>query len=614
MGTHRYVLCLLVGMLLTTLNPSLAVFVNIDCGSNASYTDELSLEWTSDAGYIQNGEPKEVSFILIPPYVSGTVMSTLRAFPTLRKNCYTINVDKGEKVLVRTSFFYGNYDCKNSPPTFELQFDGNFWATVNTSSLNYIYEAIYVTKANTTSICLAQTLRGQIPFISALELRSLDSSMYRHVDPNHALFLAHRANSGTNTTVRYPSDVYDRIWEAETSFLYSDDVKSEAVSIDLSKAEDRPPPAVLQDAIVGTIWGMFARTIIYLRIEDLPDKSIPVYITAYFSDVAQLNATDKRSIDIYIDDVLYSRQINIPFGSVSVSYITNTTANSNTSISIRGSADSTLPPLINAYEVYSISNALTDGTNGDDVKGLAELQKTFVMLQKWSGDPCLPSAFSWEWLKCNNDASPRVTELNLSSFGLLGKLSDLSSLIALETIDLSNNKLDGPIPSFFGSLPNLKLLNLADNRFSGTIPRSLSSNRNLKLIVTGNCLSGMSCGPEALEPPSKAPAPIHEAPPSKNASDGGQPPNAIPPSNHEQPPMKTPISHGGLPPKAISPSNYVQPPMTTPISHGGLPPNGASPSNSPQPQTIGGTGSRKKPLAMPIIFPVSLLLLLLRNF
>ncbi|KAI4352052.1 hypothetical protein L6164_006338 [Bauhinia variegata] len=510
MASHHNVLYLLVGILLliSIINPSIAVFVNIDCGSKASYTDEFSLEWTSDDGFVQNGESEEVFFILIPPYVSGPVMTTLRAFPTLRKNCYTINVDKGEKVLVRASFFYGNYDGKNSPPTFDLQFDGNFWTTVNTSSPNYqIYEVIYVTKANTTSICLAQTNRGQIPFISALELRSLDSNMYSRVDPNRALFLAYRSNVGTNITRRYPVDVYDRIWEAERSFLYTEDVTSEAVSIDVTKAEDKPPPAVLQDAAVGTLWGASLRTIIYLRTRDLPaDTSVLVYIAAYFSEVARLNANDRRSIDIYINDVPYSRQIIPPFGGVAVSYIANTTAYSNTNISIRGSDDSTLPPLLNAYEVYSVSDALTEGTNTDDVNGLAALQNKFSILQRWSGDPCLPSAFSWEWLECNSDASPRVTALNLSSFGLEGTLPDFSSLIALEIIDLHSNNLDGLIPSFLGSLPKLKLLNLADNRLSGTIPVSLSGNKNLVLIVTGNCFNGKSCEQETSQKPPRPPS------------------------------------------------------------------------------------------------------------
>lgn len=167
-------------------------------------------------------------------------------------------------------------------------------------------------------------------------------------------------------TFRYPDDVFDRIWEAETSFLYSENVESEAESIDVSEAKDKPPQAVLQKAGVGDLWGIFLKTIIYLRTDDLPSLNVPIYITAYFSEVAHLNATDKRSIDVYFNNDPYSRQINPPFGSVSVVNIANRTASSNTNISIRGSADSTLPPLLNAYEVCSVGDVLTDGTNGDD--------------------------------------------------------------------------------------------------------------------------------------------------------------------------------------------------------------------------------------------------------
>ena len=142
-----------------------AVFLSIDCGSSESYTDENGIEWTGDDAYIQNGDNKTVAYPSLVPYP----MSTMRVFSTRKKNCYSIKVDEGERVLVRASFYYGNYDRKNSPPVFDLQFDGNFWTTVNTSLRSYdvlSYEAIYVVKRNFTSICVAQTKPGQLPFIS----------------------------------------------------------------------------------------------------------------------------------------------------------------------------------------------------------------------------------------------------------------------------------------------------------------------------------------------------------------------------------------------------------------------------------------------------------------
>ncbi|XWS28898.1 hypothetical protein CRYUN_Cryun25bG0111300 [Craigia yunnanensis] len=77
----------------------------------------------------------------------------------------------------------------------------------------------------------------------------------------------------------------------------------------------------------------------------------------------------------------------------------------------------------------------------------------------------------------------KAGEMYLGSFGLFGYLPDLTSMTALEIIDLHNNSLIGPIPEFLGTLPNLKRLNLADNEFSGPIPSSKSKNTKLKSVA-----------------------------------------------------------------------------------------------------------------------------------
>lgn len=45
------------------------------------------------------------------------------------------------------------------------------------------------------------------------------------------------------------------------------------------------------------------------------------------------------------------------------------------------------------------------------VEGLVSLQNAFEDLQDWSGDPCLPAPYTWDWINCSNDATPRVTAL-----------------------------------------------------------------------------------------------------------------------------------------------------------------------------------------------------------
>ncbi|QCD92375.1 hypothetical protein DEO72_LG5g437 [Vigna unguiculata] len=449
--------------------PCLTVFVSIDCGSSQSSTDENNIRWIGDDDYIQHGESHQV-------YLGSNPLSTLRVFTDRKKNCYSIRVGKGEKILTRASFYYGNYDDKFSPPVFDLQFDGNYWATVNSSSYYYVdYEAIYVAKGNFTSICVAQTKPNQFPFISSLEVRSLDPTMYSHVDPNHALILQWRYAFGGNQTIRYPYDVFDRIWAPSYGIGLSE-VKSEPSGIDTSTAEDHPPQAALENAIISS------STTQYMQfINRLSTKELPIYITAYFSEVNE-SAVGKRSIQMYIDNKPFLSPIVPPFGSVKEVFITNMTASAKTSFILQASETSTLPPVLNALEVYTLSDALTAGTDSRDVEGLLQLQLAFEVLVEWSGDPCLPYPYNWDWIQCNTDVKPRVTALYLTGYNLRGTLPDFSSMNALEIMNLSNN------------------------RFNGSIPTSLK-HKSIELVTTNNCLSGMYCQPLSDSPSKVLPSP-----------------------------------------------------------------------------------------------------------
>lgn len=173
--------------------------VSFDCGASESYTDDNFLAWTGDDDLFKDSQSEVVQ----SSNTVSHVMSTLRVFTTRKKNCYSIPEDKGSLLLVRASFFYGNYDRKSSPPSFDMHFDGNEWATVKTSLDKLVYyEVVYVSKSDTTSICLSQTQPNQFPFISALEIRKLDSKIYTYLDPNYALFLSSRVAYGADATVR----------------------------------------------------------------------------------------------------------------------------------------------------------------------------------------------------------------------------------------------------------------------------------------------------------------------------------------------------------------------------------------------------------------------------
>ncbi|KAK4852572.1 hypothetical protein QYF36_025098 [Acer negundo] len=405
---------------------------SIDCGASGSYI-ESSINWTGDKDLIQNGEAIVVGTSNGLPQA----MTTLRVFTTRRKNCYSIAAEKGTRYLLRASFYYGNHDNKATPPVFDLQFDGNHWITVVTSMDTAIFhEAIYVAKADTISVCVAQTFPKMFPFISAVEVRSLTPNMYSQVDANYGLILRRRVAFGTKDIVKYPDDNYDRIWfPAINSGIFTEATSSAIIANTL---DNDPPTEVLRNAFIT----QNTSTAIVLR-ANLPLMEVPILMNMYFSEVDVLDSTEERSFEFYINDVIVSDPIIPPYGKAIQRYLKNFSASSNTSFALGATSNSTLPPLINALEVFTITDQLTDGTSPDD-----------------------------------------------------GSLPDFSSLDALETIDLQNNRLNGPIPDFLGTLPKLKTLNLANNGFSGPVPSSLSKNTNLKLIVSGNpdlCTSGNSC-------------------------------------------------------------------------------------------------------------------------
>ena len=107
----------------------------------------------------------------------------LRSFPQGTRNCYTLRPEQGKNnnYLIRAIFAYGNYDGENHKPIFDLHLGVNEWTTVNltnSGAYGYYYDIIHVPLTDYIDVCLINTSRG-VPFISALELRHLDNSIYQ---------------------------------------------------------------------------------------------------------------------------------------------------------------------------------------------------------------------------------------------------------------------------------------------------------------------------------------------------------------------------------------------------------------------------------------------------
>jgi len=99
----------------------------------------------------------------------------------------------------------------------------------------------------------------------------------------------------------------------------------------------------------------------------------------------------------------------------------------------------------------------------------------------------------WYGITVNNN---RVTSIDLSQNILNGKIpSSLGNLTELTSLILDNNKLNDTIPSSLGNLVNLNWLSLYANQLSGVIPSSLGNLSNLQHLDLGfNSLSGIIPG------------------------------------------------------------------------------------------------------------------------
>ncbi|WZZ90237.1 hypothetical protein YC2023_118816 [Brassica napus] len=100
---------------------------------------------------------------------------------------------------------------------------------------------------------------------------------------------------------------------------------------------------------------------------------------------------------------------------------------------------STLPPLVNALEVFTVIHFPQPETNETDVFAVQNIKTTYGISRiSWQGDPCVPQQFIWDGLSCSNTdmaTPPRITHLNLSSSGLTGNITDgIQNLTLLETL------------------------------------------------------------------------------------------------------------------------------------------------------------------------------------
>ncbi|MQM14805.1 hypothetical protein Taro_047740, partial [Colocasia esculenta] len=403
------------------LNQISAGFISIDCGipEGKTHVDPATgIVYSSDEGYVGTGENGIVSsgFSNAAPY------GDLRSFPHGARNCYALQpVRPGKKYLVRAGFLYGNYDRLDRPPVFDLYLGVNQWASVNTSFPTYsplLLEIIAVATAGSIEVCLVNTRSGT-PFMSLLELRPIPDTLHPLVSTSQSLVLfKERKDPGEkHGLLRYPNDTYDRLW-----FPTGNRPEWTAISTELpvtNREHGDPfetPPAVMMTAITATSGDTLNFTLA-ARMED--DE---LYVFMHFAELERHAGNETREFDVYLNGELWRRAISPEYLVAYHMWDLTPWKVSTLDFSLRATSKSTLPPILNGLEVYSLKRLTVFPTDPRDGRN-------------WIGDPCSPANLMWDGINCSYESPPRITSLSLASSGLSGPIpSCLSNLTAIKIL------------------------------------------------------------------------------------------------------------------------------------------------------------------------------------
>uniref|UniRef100_A0A5B7BWG1 non-specific serine/threonine protein kinase n=1 Tax=Davidia involucrata TaxID=16924 RepID=A0A5B7BWG1_DAVIN len=464
-------------------------FISIDCGAreNFNFVDiDTGISYTSDGSFINTGINKNISAEYAYPNnpTLPQPLSDLRSFPQGNKNCYTLTPTggRGSLNLIRASFLYGNYDGENKLPEFDLYLDVNLWFSVKFKNASDIVttEIISVAPSDTIYICLVNTGLGT-PFISALELRPLNGSIYNNESgTSGSLILFERWDIGyLNGSGRYQDDIYDRIWSPYSSSSWNS--ISTSSGVDISGNGYKAPLEVMKTAARP---GNGSESLeLYWTTTD-PESQFYIYM--YFAELEQLGRNQSREFNVswngtplfgpFIPRYLFAATISNSRALVGKEH----------RISVYKIGNSTFPPILNAVEIFMLKQSNESLTYSEDDDAINNIRTTYQVNRNWVGDPCGPKNYSWEGLKCSyNDSNPpQIISLNLTSSSLIGRIADsIANLSSLETLDLSNNNLSGTVPEFLEELPFLKFLNLKGNQLSGFVPAALLDKSEAELLT-----------------------------------------------------------------------------------------------------------------------------------
>ncbi|KAG2328312.1 hypothetical protein Bca52824_011040 [Brassica carinata] len=441
-----------------------AGFISLDCGlmpTTTTYTEKTTnITYKSDVDYVDSGLVGKINDAYKTRFQQQTW--SLRSFPEGQRNCYNLfNLTANSKYLIKATFMYGNYDGQNQLPSFDLHIGAKKWSSIKIIGVtnSSTYEIFHVVTQDNLQVCLVKT-GPTTPFISSLELRPLNNNSCKTQSGSLMLFTRIYFPSDPSAFVRYDEDIHDRGWNAftdnETASISTD------LPIDTSNFYDMPQ-AVMKTAAIPA--NASKTWYLWWTLDDISAQS---YVYMHFAEIQTLKASDVREFNItYNGGLRWYSYMRPP--KLSISTIFNPSAVSSSdgkfNFTFTMTGNSTLPPLINALEIYTVSDVTQLGTDKDEVSAMMNIKKTYGLSKKlsWQGDPCSPQLYRWEGVNCSYpDSEPSlITSLFLAFITSSFSQPSLVRYLLFSVLNLSGNpKLNLPVPDSLQERVNSKSLTL----------------------------------------------------------------------------------------------------------------------------------------------------------
>ncbi|KAK4590872.1 hypothetical protein RGQ29_021171 [Quercus rubra] len=323
--------------------------------------------------------------------------------------------------------------------------------------------------------CLVNT-GNVVPFISALELRPLKNDTYVTESGSLSTFLRLDFGSLTNQTYRYKDDVFDRMWFPPTAMFGWTPISTSLTAVMDTTHNDFQPPSVVMDTASTAINASAPMTFNWVP----PDNTSQYYVYIHIAEIKALKANESRVFNISLNGELWGGPYIPKYLHTTTVYSPSALKGGKFEFALYKIEQSTLPPLINAIEVYTVVELLQSQTDQQDVDAIKNIKTSYGVTRNWQGDPCAPTAYVWDGLNCTYNAfeSPTITSLNLSSSGLAGQIAPyISNLTMIQYLgsyflnlcrNLERNNLSGSLPAA-----------LLDKSKSGSLLLSVAENPNL---------------------------------------------------------------------------------------------------------------------------------------